>query len=822
MVVLSSDDEENPQPPAARARRTVSRPLAPLLPAPAPPRRAPGPKKDPPTDDSLCRAFLRARAADVPRRTFPLGAPRRETVRCGRAIKSQRAWEGLWPPLREILQNSVDHLGLASKGALHPAVALHREEAGGTTTLRFVCASVEVCRIVASRDMLQITQQYTFPLHPRTLDSGVEDASKRKGCAGGFGDGFKSAMAALLARPGGEASELRWQFFCGEREVNWTFTGAPRAAVATLAAARVLQVEIETREAAPGAPEGHVMVQTYGVKGVGDAFLSQAVRRFQVFWPRREAAPGVYVRGIWVKPPPVEGAVLSFWGELEVSGRERNDVEAEALLEATVRVLRRAERSAVRALLLPVREAGSEQTWLTRPSGSRFLNNLLALAPDFFRHEVFEFPKGALFVSKRTTQSQDPFIKWASDFLAQLGAPIFPLEPKANKHLFCEVSEEELEERCVAELLRTKEAPPQTVAVKASIDKIFAWLKVRQRFKVHFSSRVGVAFVSRRGGHAFLPVAPLTRGLLLRLLSAVQQKLETYDEAFTFVQQALFEVAVGGMSREVSAAEVEALLGRAGQVRTEAKAFLAAPVDRRREAAEKEKEAQKKKRGEEGGGKKGKKRRGEASSGGARAGLEEQIANSIRSMRHTASLQGGEFDADASDSAEACLKPASPLTAAQVCEGAGGGSLLADSASFALLAGGMGKAQQAHLKAAREAFARAQQLLCRALTLSPMAAQVVDAAYDGANSEYAGFCSGGRVVVNLFPLVAGLRPTATLPAETAHGVALTLCHELAHLSRPTDGHAAAWREANDALVHQLLLHCAPNPFAFAAGCRCRE
>lgn len=66
-------------------------------------------------------------------------------------------------------------------------------------------------------------------------------------------------------------------------------------------------------------------------------------------------------------------------------------------------------------------------------------------------------PAGALFVSKRTTESKQPFIKWASDFLGQIGAPIFPLDPKANKHLFSEVSEEELEDRCVVELLRSKE-----------------------------------------------------------------------------------------------------------------------------------------------------------------------------------------------------------------------------------------------------------------------------------------------------------------------------------------------------------------------------
>ena len=46
---------------------------------------------------------------------------------------------------------------------------------------------------------------------------------------------------------------------------------------------------------------------------------------------------------------------------------------------------------------------------------------------------LHQVPRGALFVSKRTTDSKHPFIRWASDFLEANGAPVFPLEPKVRQ-----------------------------------------------------------------------------------------------------------------------------------------------------------------------------------------------------------------------------------------------------------------------------------------------------------------------------------------------------------------------------------------------------
>jgi hypothetical protein len=49
----------------------------------------------------------------------------------------------------------------------------------------------------------------------------------------------------------------------------------------------------------------------------------------------------VYVRGIWVRKPLIDGVLMCFDGKagVEVTGRDRNDVDADAAAEATLRLL---------------------------------------------------------------------------------------------------------------------------------------------------------------------------------------------------------------------------------------------------------------------------------------------------------------------------------------------------------------------------------------------------------------------------------------------------------------------------------------------------
>ena len=62
-------------------------------------------------------------------------------------------------------------------------------------------------------------------------------------------------------------------------------------------------------------------------------------------------------------------------------------------------------------------------------------------------------PSGALFVSSKTTSSKEPFIAWASKYLAERGAPILPLDGGACRTLFKEASEDDLRECCATQLL---------------------------------------------------------------------------------------------------------------------------------------------------------------------------------------------------------------------------------------------------------------------------------------------------------------------------------------------------------------------------------
>jgi hypothetical protein len=182
-----------------------------LVVAPVENRKRSAPKASAAGSGASAAAYVKARAADVRKRSFPLSAIATGVVPCARTVKAIAQWAGLWPAVREFLQNTVDHLELLVHGRLNPVLTLERSDDPdtGAATLHFRLAhdGKDVCTIhVPSNDELIIEQAWTYPLHPRALDTGVNDTTKScKGSksAGGFGDGFKTAMVALLALPGG-------------------------------------------------------------------------------------------------------------------------------------------------------------------------------------------------------------------------------------------------------------------------------------------------------------------------------------------------------------------------------------------------------------------------------------------------------------------------------------------------------------------------------------------------------------------------------------------------------------------------------------------
>ena len=409
--------------------------------------------------------------AAVDERRFDLSECSGESsVNTSRLIKPMHGWEGMWPALRELMQNTIDHLKLlGDEGTLNSVLRIEHEvrrkeplvasaapsdtqrqgthgkaapgkggkgggkggggkgggkggggkgggkggggkgggKGGGgeeevTHEFRFVCVRPAcdevVCAITVDKNALVIEQAHTFPLHPRALDTGVVDESKQNtGAAGGFGDGFKTAAIAILAKGGA----MDWRFEAEGNCIRWVFEGEARRAVGVISAGKVLNVRILARPlmtAWPGPLAGtsHRMIQCLRLPGVGDAFRSIVMRRLQVFWtidrslmlspwgtaarpkqtnrklvrshafladatrlPPIEGAiepgfsvphrpePGVYVRGIWVEASPIFGTVVSFdvQSGVSVSGRDRNSVSDEDKQAGVMHILRTCDNS---------------------------------------------------------------------------------------------------------------------------------------------------------------------------------------------------------------------------------------------------------------------------------------------------------------------------------------------------------------------------------------------------------------------------------------------------------------------------------------------
>ena len=938
------------------------------------------------------QAYLAARRACVKSRRFKLSSVTSGVVSTSRTIKPMGAWAGLWPALREFMQNTIDHLHLlGSDGRLNVALELsHEPLPSGGTIARFTCGEVEVCAIRAEADALTIEQAFTYPMHPRALDTGVADRTKGgEATAGGFGDGFKTAAIALLAQPSLHAA-IEWRFEVPAEglALSWRFVGAPRAAVGTFRASQVLEVHVASAplgtprprvaasaadEAAPSSASAsssaadassssaaaaanaaarpateHRMVQVVRAKGIGAAFVREAMPRLQVFWalsrssdgdgngggnggdgggggweggllssrkggsfladaasqpavpgtgsPGARPEPGLYVRGIWVRKPLIDGALMCFDGKarLDVTGRDRNDVDHDEAAEATLALLRGCEqRELLHTLCLPLKgtraaaadakaaadadadadgegegllAAGARAiawavgggrsgrgggggggggggarggSWLLR--SPRFSNRLLETDPAYFVHEVLRVPEGAVFVSRRTTESKEPFVAWAARFLAARDAPLLPLDASAHKLLFKEATEQELEALCVSHLLkeekdkdgasssssssalgsdataderaqeRAKErADRAKAAARGDLASKLLKFVGSSKLKVHFAPALTVAFV--HGSHVFVPGSqPLSRPLLVRLLGVVHRRHGGYDERFTHLQQALFELlpahgggADGGGGRaEVTAAQLDAVLKRAEAVQTEAKAFertaaTGGAIGGGGSSSSKRKEPPPPRPadadgGGDGGGAPGKRRAvdvdltggggggggnggggggGDGNGGGRRRGgggggggaygradLDRQI-NGIRGVGGGdgggAILPSSAFAADAPGAREECLRPASALHRTAVGDELGGGHVLCDAASVDVLSppSALPPARRAALLLLRSALDAAKTRIGAALPrLRPTLRDVVHAGYDAKNDEYLGFCTSDAIVVNLHPLL---------------------------------------------------------------------
>ena len=158
----------------------------------------------------------------------------------GEALRPQ--WgAGIWPPMREVLQNAIDHLSLTDKhGLRHQHVKTDfAESADGVKVLHFYieCASepeyhVSLLKIsFVGEDKIRFWQSHTYPLHPNTLVKGMRDMLKENNNSqvGGFGYGMKDMFREILHR---DESAVTYRMWGNDKEyAEWNVKTEPPPSV---------------------------------------------------------------------------------------------------------------------------------------------------------------------------------------------------------------------------------------------------------------------------------------------------------------------------------------------------------------------------------------------------------------------------------------------------------------------------------------------------------------------------------------------------------------------------------------------------------------
>jgi len=877
-------------------------------------------------------SYLKTLQANVRKRTFPLSQIPNQRVSTGRTIKKLNAWKGHWPPLREFLQNTIDHLNLmdGKTGRRQACVDLHVDRTRNNdndllTTFTFTCENQQVCKIKVARDEVTIDQLYTYPIASRALDTGVPDTTKsssNSNQAGGFGDGFKTATVALIANAKKrDFTKLKWDFYALEEEtkIEWEFEGLTRESVATFAKCEVLQVNIkkttidmnEWNQLFPshdteGTEEeeknrnsnGHkyIMRQVIQVKGIGKAFIEQTVPRLVVFWDLDEESlismsksarggdfichassqptlsdgllgsslrplSGVYVRGIWVRPAKIKDTIMCFFGNrLEVIGRDRNEVDEDALIDAIVYVLKRCKNlQYLKKLLEPLRgqmelftescsstctattsirarsygnTTRTNTSWLLQ--SPRFFNRVIELQKDFILYDVFNIPRGAIFVSSKTTSSKDPFINWAAAFLKKNGAPLIPIETGANKYLFEEVNEFDLSDRCVKIILRKlkdckrgKSNHDNKIA-RPFFRKLFSFMGIR-RTEAFFSPDIAVAFV--HNSNIFIPEATLTRDLIVRVLNVCNTYLGGADaECYSCLLQAVFETLPAKVANiTIELVDATKVVDRAKDVQKEARGFLKNPSAATDVAEEKCSSSKRvtqidmtsdsaievdlTSNDEE---------NDEELIGGNDDPMEEDmipksrddLEQQIKRVSQIASNQTENSiipEADFPDDAaghDCCLRKSSTLKKVAVDATLGGGHIYCDNTSATAIKNReWSNEKQRKVFALRGILKEASNMVRQSIPSLTTLLGRVHAGYDGDNNTYEAFCDGERVIVNLFAnmfKLAGNALNPPYPRSLVHDFVVLITHELAHFLEPRAGHGPVWRDTHMKMVIEVM------------------
>ncbi len=804
--------------------------------------RKPPWKPQPPTSEDG-EAYIENLERNIEKRRFPLAQiPKHQVISTGRTIKPLKAWKGFWPLLREFLQNTVDHLNLmdGKTGRRKSCLTMEAKKSDEKSTITFMCQDRDICKFIVSSDELVIEQQFTYPIPSRSLDTGVVDTSKisNSNQAGGFGDGFKTAAVALISNSKGKGStSLQWFFHALEEKtkISWNFEGLTKESIGTFAESEVLQVVIdkmnisekEIAKLKKKSSCNYIMTQVIKAKNIGTAFLEKAVPMFSVFWELDEGSlistqgknkrglggdfigpassqpplfngvfglslkpkSGVYVRGIWIRNSKIQDSIMSFYGNrLEVTGRDRNEVNDEELLNATIYVLHRCNDSEyLRMLLTPLRQGANStnSSWLLKSPA--FFNRVIEHEKDFIRHTVLRIPTNSVFISDKTAKKKDPFFMWASELLRSHNTPLILIEKGSNKYLFEELDEYELTGRCVEIIKSSMKGSRKKGSSHSIFTKFLSYLGVRQA-KVIFSRDVSLAFVHDR--NIYIPECRLSREFIIRVLNVCHSQLEAVKpENYSSLLEAVLKT-MSARGQQCTTDEATRIVNRAKQIQKECSNFLHRTNIVSERISDEEDIVP----------------YGSGDENVYTKALQELLAKTdTDSTSSKSDVRGGAYGLDDTDGGD-CLPPLSSFSVVRVGSKFGGGSILCDASTARKIKSNIfDKEKRERISILRGAFDEAMGIIENSLPFLSSLLDKVNVGYDGGNDSYEGFYDGeeGKVFINIYAFFSKLEKKA-YPRTLIHDFVTVVTHELAHAMITDDEHGPRWRACHMNMIMQVM------------------
>jgi hypothetical protein len=537
-------------------------------------------------------------------------------------------------------------------------------------------------------------------------------------------------------------------------------------------------------------------------RGLGGDFVGPAPTQPDLFrgtFGQIKPKPGIYVRGIYVRGSKIKDVIMSFYGNrLEVTGRDRNEVDDDELIKAFIYVLHRCTNvNYLEELLTPLRlstDSSSTTTsidpsWLLKSPA--FFNRVIECQREFILHDVMNIDRGAIFNSNKTLKSKDPFIQWASTFLQTNGMPLVPIEKGANKYLFEEINEYQLTDRCVQVIKLKSKGEDKKKGNYQTILRSFLQFLGIGRCKVVFSTDVRVAFT--HDTDLYIPNAPLSRELIIRVLNVCHWRVDgVHPENYSSLLDAILTRMMGGKGNECSLEAAKNIVQKAKQIKTEAAKFLHSrelSIAPEREIVEC------------------------LSDDGPDPvvdkkdtfypNLDRLIEEKTGKKSNTVRVGGGEFDRD-NAGPDDCIRPSSQMSQVEVGDFFGGGSTLCDEATAKSISQKkFDNRVKKKIVDIRSALKDATRIIANGIPTIRGLLNDVYVGYDAGNDSYEAFFDGERIVVNLYAFLSKVGNKKSVRILVLDLITV-VTHELAHAFLPNAGHGPDWRECHMNMIVQVM------------------